>query len=127
MKILAIDANDKSKFGRDYVATELTVRAWVSSIQGDEAKAGNLIWLAYQANPQDRWIANSLADSMWQSLTQAKERGLSERDALQRIIKVYPNHVGALRALWHLESAEGKPQIAEQYRSRLLNEFAPGQ
>lgn len=120
MKMLAIDENDKSKFGRDYVASELTVRAWVLSIQGNAAKAGNLIWLAYQANPQDRWIANSLADSMWQSLTQAKERGLSERDALQRIIKVYPDHVGALRALWHLESTEGKPQIAEQYRSRLL-------
>jgi len=84
------------------------------------AKAGNLIWLAYQANPHDRWIANSLADSMWQSLTQAKDHGLSERDALQRIIKVYPDHVGALRALWHLESTEGKPQAAEQYRSRLL-------
>ena len=120
MKILAIDANDRSKFGRDYVATELTARAWVSSIQGDAAKAGNLIWLAYQANPQDRWIANSLADSMWQSLAQAKERGLSEREALQRIIKVYPSHVGALRALWHLESTEGKTQVAEQYRSRLL-------
>ncbi|OIR18273.1 spermidine synthase [mine drainage metagenome] len=120
MRLLAIDANDKSKFGRDYVATELTVRAWVLSIQGDAAKAGNLIWLAYQANPRDRWIANSLADSMWQSLTQAKDHGLSERDALQRIIKVYPDHVGALRALWHLESTEGKPQAAEQYRSRLL-------
>ncbi len=124
MKILGIEAKDKSEFGRAYVSTELTVRAWVSSINGDAAKAGNLIWLAYQANPQDRWIANSLADSMWQSLTQAKERGLSERDALQRILKVYPNHVGALRALWHLESTEGKPQIAEQYRSRLL-ENAP--
>jgi spermidine synthase len=120
MKILGIGEEGKSKFGRAYVSTELTVRAWILSIQGDEAKAGNMIWLAYQANPQDRWIANSLADSMLQSLTQAEQRGLSERDALQRILKVYPNHVGALRALWHLETAEGKLQLAEQYRSRLL-------
>src|ERR1039458_9549486 len=66
MKILGIGADDKSRFGRAYVATELTVRAWVSSIQGDAAKAGSLIWLAYQANPQDHWIANALADNMMQ-------------------------------------------------------------
>jgi spermidine synthase len=120
MKILGIDAEDKSKFGRAYVSTELTVRAWILSIQGDATKAGNLIWMAYQANPQDRWIANSLADSMLQSLTQAGQQGLSERDALQRILKVYPNHVGALRVLWHLETSEGNVQKAGQYRSRLL-------
>lgn len=120
MKILGIGAEDKSKFGRAYVSTELTVRAWVLSIQGDAAKAGNLIWLAYQANPQDRWIANSLADSMLQSLAQATPQGLNEREALQRILKVYPKHVGALRALWHLEATEGNLQVAEQCRSRLL-------
>lgn len=120
MKLLGIAADDKSKFGRAYVSTELTVRAWILSVQGDAEKSGKLIWLAYQANPQDRWIANSLADSMLQSLTLARQRGLNERDALQRILKVNPNHVGALRALWHLETNEGKQQVAELYRSRLL-------
>ena len=120
MKILGIDAADKSKFGRAYVATELAVRAWVSSIQGDAAKSGQLIWLAYQANPQDRWIANALADNMLQSLSQASQHGLTQREALQRILKVYPDHVGALRALWHLEQASGNTQEAEYYRSRLL-------
>ena len=120
MKILGIGADDRSKFGRAYVATELTVRAWVSSIQGDAAKAGSLVWLAYQANPQDRWIANALADNMLQSLPQASQHGLSEREALQRILKVYPNFVGALRALWHLERSAGNMQEAEHYRLRLL-------
>ncbi len=120
MKILGIGADDKSKFGRAYVSTELTVRAWTLSIQGDAAKAGNLIWMAYQANPQDHWIANSLADSMLLSLTQARQQGLSEREALKRILKVYPNHVGAIRTLWHLGTTEGNRQEAEQYRSLLL-------
>jgi spermidine synthase len=120
MKILGIGADDRSKFGRAYVATELTVRAWVSSIQGDAAKADSLVWLAYQANPQDRWIANALADNMLQSLPQASQHGLSEREALQRILKVYPNFVGALRALWHLEQSAGNMQEAEHYRLRLL-------
>ena len=120
MKILGIGADDKSRFGRAYVATELTVRAWVSSIQGDAAKAGSLIWLAYQANPQDHWIANALADNMMQSLSQASQHGLSEREALQRILKVYPDYVGALRALWHLERSAGNMREAEHYRLRLL-------
>jgi len=119
IKLMGIKEGDKSQFGRAYVATELTVRAWTSSIQGDAAQAGNLMWLAYQANPQDHWIANALADSMMQSLSQASRQGLSEREALQKILKTYPNHIGAIRALWHLESAEGNTQIAENYRLRL--------
>lgn len=120
MKLLGTQAQDRSKFGRAYVATEFTVRAWIASIQGDAAKAGSLIWLGYQANPQDRWIANALADNMLQSLPQASQHGLSEREALQRILKVAPNYTGALRALWHLERAAGNKQEAEHYRSRLL-------
>jgi spermidine synthase len=120
MNILGIGAEDRTRFGRAYVATEFAVRAWVSSIQGDAAKAGSLIWLAYQANPQDRWIANALADNMLQSLPQASQHGLSEREALQRILKVYPKFVGALRALWHLEQTAGNLHEAEHYRLQLL-------
>ena len=120
MKILGIGADDRSSFGRAYAATELAVRAWVLSIQGDTAKAGGLIWLAYQANPQDHWIANALADNMLESLQQAKEHGLTEREALQRILKVDPRFASALRALWHLEHDDGNVQEAERYRLRLL-------
>ena len=111
---------DKSNFGRAYVATELTTRAWISSMQGDSSKAAKLIWLAYQANPQDRWIASALADSMLQSMSQARQRGLSEREALQRILKIYPNFVTALRSMWHLEQNAGNAQEAEHYRMALL-------
>ena len=120
MKILGIGAEDRSRFGRAYAATELAVRAWVLSIQGDTAKAGGLIWLAYQANPRDHWIANALADNMMESLPQASQHGLSEREALQRILEIYPKFVGALRALWHLEQTGGNMQEAERYRLRLL-------
>ena len=120
MKILGIGNTDRESFGRAYIATELTVRAWIASIQGDAAKEGNLIWLAYQANPQDHWIADALADNMLQSISQASQHGLSEREALQRILKVSPNFVGALRALWHLEQSAGNGEEAEHYRLRLL-------
>jgi spermidine synthase len=121
---LGISETDKSKFGRAYVATELTTRAWIASMQEDSGKASNLIWLAYQANPQDRWIANALADSMLQSIAQARQRGLSEREALLKVLKVNPNDVGALRLIWHLEQSAGNIQIAERYRLKML-EIAP--
>ena len=120
MKILGIGNADRERFGRAYVATEFTVRAWVASIQGNAEKAGNLIWLAYQANPQDHWIAGALADNMLQSISQASQHGLSRREALQKILKVSPNFVGALRALWHLEQSAGNRELAERYRLRLL-------
>ncbi len=119
-RILGVEAEDKNKFGRAYVATELMVRGWIASIQGEAEKASELTWLAYQANSQDRWIANGLADNMSQSLDQASQHGLSEREALQRILKVAPEHAGALRALWHLEQSVGNKQDAERYRLRLL-------
>ncbi|MGB7597053.1 MAG: hypothetical protein WBM09_05750 [Gallionella sp.] len=118
--ILSVSNTDRESFGRAYIATELAVRAWVASISGDPEKAGTLIWLAYQANPQDHWIADALADNMLQSLSQARQQGLSEREALERILKVSPNFVGALRAFWHLELSAGNREAAERYRMRLL-------
>lgn len=120
MKILDISNADRESFGRAYIATELTVRAWVASIRGNAEKAGSLIWLAYQANPQDHWIADALADNMMQSISQASQHGLSKREALQKILKVSPNFAGALRALWHLEQSAGNKDLAERYRLRLL-------
>jgi hypothetical protein len=124
MQILGISEKNKSEFGRAYVATELTTRAWISSIQGDAAKANKLIWLANQANQQDHWIAAALADSMLQSLSQARQRGLSEKEALQRILKIDPDFVSALRQMWHLEQKAGNFQEAEVYRLK-IREISP--
>jgi len=123
-KILQISPENKSKFGRAYVATDLAARAWLSSIQGGTSKAGNLIWMAYQANPLDRWVANALADSMLESISQAGQHGLSKRDALHRILKICPSSVATLRALWHLEENAGNMQEAQHFHARLL-EISP--
>jgi len=120
MKLLGVKKIDGEKFGRAYLATELVVRAWVASIRGDPENAGKLIWMAYQANPQDHWIADELADNMLESLPEASQHGLSKREALQRILEVSPNFTGALRAFWHLEQASGNSEAAERYRLRLL-------
>lgn len=120
MKILGIAENNKRQFGRAYVATELSVRSWIAAIQGKEAKSVKLVWLAYQANPEDHWIANALADSMMQSLSQATGQGIARHEALMRVLKVAPNHVDTLRALWHMARAVGNKKESAYYRSRLL-------
>lgn len=119
IKLLSINAEQAREFARAYVATELTARSWISSIEGDSGKSGKLIWLAYQANPRDRWIANALADNMLMSLGQAQQHGLTEREALLRVLQVYPDSIGSLRALWHLEQAQGNAVQAAAYRTKL--------
>jgi spermidine synthase len=119
-KMLGVAPENKNDFSRAYMATEMAALGWVASIQGDAEQSGRLTWLAYQANPQDHWIANGLADNMMSSLSQARQRGIGERDALQRVLKIDPNHTGALRSLWHLEQSAGNKQESESYRLRLL-------
>ena len=75
---------------------------------------------AYQANPKDRWIASTLADSMMESLPQAIEHGMDRKMALQKVLEVYPDDVDALREMMRLEIAAGNREQGQFYRSRLL-------
>jgi spermidine synthase len=119
MKLLGVAEADRSAFERAYAASELITRAWVASLSGNDMEAVRLTWLAYQANPRDRWIADGLADNMLQLLPQARQHGLSERAALLRILKIDPTHTETLRALWHLEQSVDDSPKAEQYRLQL--------
>jgi len=119
-RLLHVSAADREAFERAYVATDLTAHSWLASLRGSDAEANRLIRLAYRANPNDRWIGYALADKMFQSLAQARLQGLNERQALEQILRISPEHVEALRALWHLELAAGNARQAEQYRVRLV-------
>ena len=112
MALLGVRKADKENFERAYAATELMVRSWLADMQGGALQADRLISLAYQANPHDRWVQYALADSMFASLAQARTHGLSEEQALQRILYINPWHVGALRALWKLQRRAGDAQAS---------------
>ncbi len=115
---LNVAQSDMPDFERAYSATELAMRAWLETLQGNE-ESSKLMRLAYQANPQDRWIGFALADSMLATLPQALSRGMDQREALQTILAIRPDHAEVLRALWHLERATGNKKQAEAYRLRL--------
>lgn len=117
-RALRVSNRDKADFERGYIATELVVRGWLASLNNDDG-AARLNRLAYEANPQDRWIGFALADSMLATLPQAQASGLDEREALTAILRIRPDHVDALRALWHLERGSGRADQAAIYRERL--------
>jgi len=121
--LLGVRDNDREAFERAYGATELMVRSWLAASQGASQQTNRLMYLAYQANGKDRWIAYALADSMFASLAQARQHGLNEQDALQQILQLNPQHVESLRALWRLKRQSGDVQ-AELLRARLL-ELSP--
>jgi spermidine synthase len=121
--LLGVKDNDREAFERAYGATELMVRSWLAATQGAAQPANRLMYLAYQANPKDRWIAYALADSMFSSLAQARQHGMNEQDALLQILHLNPLHVESLRALWRIKRQAGDAQ-AESLRKRLL-ELSP--
>ncbi len=124
---LKIDAGQAQNFERAYIATELAVRSWRAALQGvqtDSLKAQRLLRLAYEANPQDRWISFRLADEMFLSLPQALRGGRDRRSALLAVLAVRPDHVGALKAMWRLESNKGNDKMADYYRAR-VRELSP--
>lgn len=121
--LLGVRQEDRQDFERGYAATELLARSWLADMRGDVAQADRLISLAYQANPKDRWVDYALSDSMFESLVQAQQHGLSEAEALHQILVVNPRHTEALRALWQLQRRSGNSQ-AESTHMRLL-ELSP--
>jgi spermidine synthase len=88
MDALGIGARDREDFERGYIATDLAMRSWLADLRGHDGRSQRLIRLAYNANPLDRWTGSSLADKMLASLPGAIENGFSEREALQRILKI---------------------------------------
>ena len=118
---LHIADSDREDFERAYAATELAMRSWSAEIRGDELESQRLLRLAYDANPRDRWIAVTLADRMMATLPAVVQRGMDKRQALQAVLRIFPDDPDALRDLWRLEQAEGNTAQAAEYRARLAS------
>jgi len=119
MRDLQVAAQDTEPFRRARVGAGLDVRLWMAELNGDEKRIVQMARLARRANPQDRWPAFALADRMFDSLAHATPKGLSRRQALQRILALRPDHEAALRAMLELEKGEGHLQAASLLKQRL--------
>ena len=115
---LQVATADRPVFERAYGASELALRAVLMRLEND-GEAARLLRIAHAANPQDRWAGFALADAMLHTLPQAVRQGMDERQALQRVLAIRPDHAEALRALWRLEQVAGHTEQAAALRARL--------
>ena len=79
--------------------------------------------LAYEADPQDRWIDYAVSDRLLANLGAAPARGLSREELLQKILGINPWSVEAWRALWLEQRAHGDAAAAAS-RAHIL-ELSP--
>jgi hypothetical protein len=61
---------------------------------------------------------------MMASLPQMAVNGRDRKNLLLAVLAIRPDHVGALKALWRLETENGDAKLANYYRSKVL-EFSP--
>lgn len=109
---------DFPQFEPAYAATELAHRSWLALLRDRGAEGRRLLPLAYQANPKDRWIGFALADAVLVDRAAAEARGVSEQQLLESVLRIRPDHIEALRRLWHLEESAGNTVKANDYRQR---------
>jgi spermidine synthase len=103
---LGLAGASQGPFADAYLATGLALQAWIAALDGRDAASGQWLQLSYESNPHDRWVAATLADELFA----ASGRGASaaDRTAIERVLRIYPDHLEALRALWHLDRADGR-------------------
>ncbi len=130
---LRVPAGQEAAFENAYIANELAVQSWIAAIAAREQResmgggealarqARQLTRLAYESNPRDHWIASALADELYARAAQGP--GPVERAALERILRIFPDHLDSLRALWHIELA-AEPARAPPLLAR-LRDLAP--
>ncbi len=116
---LRVSETDFADFERAYAATGLAYRSWVALLRQRPDENQRLLPLAYQANPRDRWIGFAMADGILGDLPAAQARGLSERQLLEAVLRIRPDHAEALQRLWQMAVEAGETERAAAYRARL--------
>ena len=120
---LGVAAREQPEFVTAYAASELAVQSWLAELASDTRRARQLVRLAYEANPRDRWIAGDLADDLFE-VARAQD-ALMQAGVLERILRIYPAHVGALRAVWERERERAGGQADAAQALARLQRVAP--
>jgi len=124
---LRVPADARATFEKSYAATELALAGWVATLRGKAEEGNRLLQLAYQANPQDRWVGVALVTPIWTQLEAMLQQGArvqdtfgkDARDVLAAILRIRPDHVPALKMLLKLEQLAGNRAHAEALRAQL--------
>jgi len=120
VKHWSVSKSDALAFKRAWVASEFNIRAQVSMLQ-NKPGVERLQALAYRANPKDRWAGFALADAMFASLEHGMPEGLTNEQALQKILSIRPDHEGALKAMLVLFNKRGDLKALKYYRDKFFH------
>jgi spermidine synthase len=101
---LGVAADEQAAFAGAYAASELAVESWLAVLASDSQRARQLVRLAYEANPQDRWIAADLADDLFEAAS--ADGSIARPGTLERILRIDPRHLASARALWRRERGQ---------------------
>ncbi len=118
VKAWSVDADDMEFFKRAWAATSFVQRAQLFALQG-KPESGRLQALAYQTNKYNRWAGFSLADAMFASLSQGLPSGMSQKQALQKILAIRPDHEGALKSMMDLAKQQHDDKIFQALKDKL--------
>ncbi len=118
-RLLGIVPAQAPAFQRSFIGTDLLVRSWVAELSGQSAQAQRLVGMAFQANPQDRWILFAFTDRLLQRLSQSSVEDGARQQALKKLLQLNPEQPDVLRALWQVQRRMQDPQ-AEATRQALL-------
>ena len=116
---LGVDDENKEIFERAYIGTELAQRSWLALLQKKNSEGYRLLKSAYQANPDDRWISEAVADATLENFNLRKPEGISELTVLQSVLKISPDHPEAIKRLWLLYEEMGDQAKAMEFKNRL--------
>lgn len=114
-----VKRNQAGKVVAAEMATDAMMHLWKAEFSGNMSNAENFLQLAYESNPYDRWVGFAVADAMANRLHQLKLPPQKAEKAWNRVLAVRPDHVEALRELWHLAVMRGETARAASLFSRL--------
>jgi spermidine synthase len=101
------------------MATDAMMHLWQSEFSGNTSNAENFLRLAFESNPYDRWVGFAVADAMADRLHHLKLAPEQAEKAWNRVLAIRPDHVEALRELWHLARQRGETERAASLFARL--------
>jgi len=113
-RALGIGADESASFESAYAAGTFVARSWLAGFSGDGARSEEYLSLAFEANPEDRWVRSALADIVFERAPQ--EPAPARAAQLARALELDPAHAASLRALLLLED---RPAERERLRARL--------
>ena len=116
--------DDKKHLNTFYDANNLYYASVLANFNND-VNAPVLLQQAYKKNPNDRWISFAIADGLFASMKEARRtQGLSELEALERVLSVRSDHIPALKRKYELSILASNMAEANRIKQYII-ELSP--